>query len=69
MSVIPAIAFQTLRASIRSRVFHVLFGMILLAVFVLPLTVAGDGTAVGLLQVSLTYSLGAVTLLISTAIK
>lgn len=67
MTVIPAIAIQTLRASIRSRVFHVLFGMILLAVFVLPLTVAGDGTAVGLLQVSLTYSLGAVTLLISTA--
>ncbi|NOY81013.1 MAG: ABC transporter permease [Kiritimatiellaeota bacterium] len=62
-----AIAIQTIRASLRSRVFHVLLTLILLAVFVLPITVAGDGTAVGQVQISLTYSLGVVTALISIA--
>jgi len=47
-------------------VFHALFLLILLAVFLLPITVAGDGTAKGQLQISLTYSLGVVIALIST---
>jgi hypothetical protein len=61
-----AIVKQTVRSSIRSKVFHVLFGLILLAVFLLPITVAGDGTAMGQLQIALTYSLGVVVALIST---
>ncbi len=61
-----AIVVQTVRSSVRSRVFHVLFALILLAVFLLPLTVSGDGTARGQLQISLTYSLGVVVALIST---
>jgi hypothetical protein len=67
LAAIIAVVKQTIRASLRSRIFHVLFALILLAVIGLPLTVAGDGTAMGQLQVCLTYSLGVVTSLISTA--
>ena len=62
-----AIFKQTLRASIRSRVFHILIGFILLAVFLLPLTVTSDGTASGELKLSLTYSFTTVTVLLSLA--
>jgi len=62
-----AIVKQTIRSSVRSKVFHVLFALILLAVVLLPITVAGDGTARGQLQISLTYSLGVVAALVSTA--
>lgn len=67
MRALLAIAQQTVRSSLRSHVFHVLLGLILLAVFLLPVTVAGDGTAMGQLQISLTYSLGVVTVLVSMA--
>lgn len=67
MAALIAVVKQTIRASLRSRIFHVLFALILLAVIGLPLTVAGDGTAMGQLQICLTYSLGVVTALISTA--
>ena len=66
MKQLRAIMIQTMRSAIRSRVFHVLFLFILLAVFVLPLVVAGDGTAKGQVQITLTYSLGVVVALIST---
>ncbi len=62
-----AIVKQTIRSSVRSKVFHVLFGLILLSLFLLPVTVSGDGTAMGQLQIALTYSLGVVVALISTA--
>ncbi len=67
MRILAAIIRQTLRASIRSKVVVTLLALNLLAVVVLPLTVAGDGTAIAELQVSLTYSLRAVTALISLA--
>ncbi len=54
-----------MRAALRSYVFHVLLALIALAVFVLPISVSGDGTAAGQLQISLTYSLGVVTALVS----
>ena len=60
-----AIVIQTMRSAIRSKVFHVLSVLILLAVFLLPLTVSGDGTAVSLVQISITYSLGIVVALVS----
>lgn len=60
-----AIMIQTIRSATRSKVFHVLFLVILLAVFLLPTTVSGDGTASGLVQISLTYSLNVVVALIS----
>lgn len=61
-----AIVKQTMRSAIRAKVFHVLGVLILLSVFLLPATVSGDGTAKGLVQISLTYSLGIVVALIST---
>jgi hypothetical protein len=61
-----AIVIQTMRSAIRSRVFHILFLFILLAVFALPIVVSGDGTAKGQAQITLTYSLGVVVALIST---
>ena len=60
-----AIVMQTMRSAIRSKVFHVLAVLIILAVFLLPLTVSGDGTAVSLVQISITYSLGIVVALVS----
>jgi len=60
-----AIVGQTIRSATRSKVFHVLFVLILLAVFLLPTTVSGDGTAAGLVQISITYSLNVVVALIS----
>ena len=66
MKAFLAIVKQTMRSAIRAKVFHVLFVLILLAVFGLPMTVSGDGTANGLVQISLTYSLGIVLTLIST---
>lgn len=61
-----AIVSQTMRSAIRAKVFHVLAVFILLAVFLLPVTVSGDGTAKGLVQIAVTYSLGIVVALIST---
>ena len=66
MKAFLAIIGQTMRSAIRAKVFHVLFVLILLAVFMLPMTVSGDGTLSGLVQISLTYSLGIVVALIST---
>ncbi len=66
MKAFLAIVNQTMRSAIRAKVFHVLFALIILAVFLLPMTVAGDGTANGLVQISLTYSLGIVIVLISS---
>ena len=66
MKAFLAIVNQTMRSAIRAKVFHVLFALIILAVYFLPMTVSGDGTANGLVQISLTYSLGIVVVLISS---
>ncbi len=62
-----AIFRQTLRSAIRSKVFIVLFALILISVIGLPLTIKGDNTAAGLVQISLTYSLNVVIALISAS--
>ncbi|MBQ4479424.1 MAG: hypothetical protein II943_02180 [Victivallales bacterium] len=62
-----AIFKQTIRSAMRSKVFHVLFALILLCVIGLPLTIKGDNTASGLVQVSLTYSLNIVIALVSAS--
>ena len=61
-----AIILQTMRSAVRSKVSHVLFVLILLAVVLLPMTASGDGTAVSLVQISVTFSLGVTVALIST---
>jgi len=62
-----AIFKQTIRSAVRSKVFIVLAVLILLYVIGLPLTIKGDNTASGLVQVSLTYSLNVVIALISAS--
>ncbi|MCH2176783.1 MAG: hypothetical protein MK193_13760 [Lentisphaeria bacterium] len=65
MQAVRSIAFLTIRACWRSRVAHILLFFIAFVMFVLPLTISGDGTAEGLLKISLTYSLGATGILLS----
>lgn len=67
MRALLAITKQTLRACVRSKVVILLLVLNVVAAVALPLTVRGDGTATAQLQVSLTYSLRAVTGLISLA--
>ena len=67
MNKIFAIAAITVRGAIRSRVVLVLLGLLLFAIIGLPLTVEGDGTPGGYVRVFLTYTLGAVSLILSLA--
>lgn len=67
LRILAAIAKLTLRACLRSKMVVALLLLNLVAVIGLPLTVRGDGTAAAQLQVSLAYSLRAVTALVSLA--
>ena len=67
MKIIYSIVRQTIRENLRSRVFHVLLVLTLLSALLLPLTVVGDGTAAAAAQAILTYSLQAVTVLLTLA--
>lgn len=61
---ITAVASVTLQATYRFRLYPVLLVFLLLTVVVLPLVIKDDGTAQGLTQILLTYTLGlSVTLL------
>lgn len=63
-----AIVKLTCRASVRSRIFHVLLLVLLATIAILPNTVLGDGTASGYIQVSLKYCLGAIGFILSLSI-
>jgi len=67
MSKVLAIAGIAIRNAIRSRVVLVLLGLLLVAIVALPLTIKGDGTLAGTVQVLLRYTLGAVTIILSIA--
>ena len=56
-----AIVKLTFRNALRSHIFQLLLLVLLLAVIIIPSTVSGDGTAGGFIQVSLLYSLSAVS--------
>src|SRR5580704_12245493 len=64
MQRILAIAWLTWKAAIRFRLFAVVAGLLVLAVVGLPLIVKDDGTARGFIQIILTYTLTAVTILL-----
>ena len=55
----------TTKAALRSHIFQLLLVSLLLCVFLLPLTITGDGTAYGYIQISLKYSLEAVAFILS----
>lgn len=67
MPTLLAITLQTIRAGFRLRLFHLLLGLALLIGIALPLTIRGDGTATGEIQLTLTYTLGLLNLLISAS--
>ena len=64
MKAFLAIAALTVRHAMRSHLFQLLLGLLLLCVAVIPAT-AGDSTAAGFIQVSLLYSLSTVLLILS----
>jgi ABC-type transport system involved in multi-copper enzyme maturation permease subunit len=55
---ITAMAMVTMQATVRFRLFPALLVMLMLSVIVLPLVIKDDGTARGLTQILLTYTLG-----------
>ncbi len=65
MKRVLAIAALTVRAAIRSRVLAALTALLLTAVIGLPLTIRGDGTAAGRVQILLAYTMGAAALVLS----
>ncbi len=67
MKPVIAIARIALRNAVRSKVVLVLLALLLVASVVLPLTVEGDGTIAGAIQILLSYTLGAVMIILSIA--
>ncbi len=59
-----AIAWLTWKAAFRFRLFLVVTVLLLLAVVALPLVIKDDGTARGFTQILLTYTLGAISVLL-----
>ncbi|MDW8343664.1 MAG: hypothetical protein RMM51_04145 [Verrucomicrobiae bacterium] len=64
---VVAIAWLAVRAAVRSRVVAVLLVLLVGAIVGLPLTVKSDGTPAGEVQVRLTYTLGAVGMILMVA--
>lgn len=60
-----AIVKLTFRSAIRSHIFQLLLGLLIICVFLIPSTIASDGTAWGFIQISLKYSLAAVGTILS----
>lgn len=67
MNRILAIAALTWKAAFRYRLIWVLTGLLLVTVIGLPLIIKDDGTARGLTQILLTYTLSFVTTILSFA--
>ncbi len=60
-----AIVKLTCRNAFRSHIFQLLLAILVLCVIFIPATIEGDGTARGFIQVSLKFSLFAVSLMLS----
>ena len=60
-----AITFLTIRNALRSHIFQLLLGVLLVAVIAIPTTINGNGTAHGYIQISLKYSLSSIAVLLS----
>ncbi len=60
-----AIVNLTIRNALRSHIFQLLLALLLVCVIAIPNTIAGDGTAQGYIQISLKYSLAAVSFMLS----
>jgi len=58
MHQIFAIALLSIRHAVRSKIVFSLFLMLMVVILVLPFSIRGDGTAAGLIQIMLSYTLG-----------
>ena len=67
MNAIAAIALLALRNALRSRVVLVLLALLLLAAFLLPFSLRGDGTPDGYVRIHLSYTLGLSSFLLTLA--
>jgi len=65
MHQIIAIAMLSLRNAVRSKIVLSLMVMLLAVVVLMPLTIKGDGTVAGLIQILLSYTLGLAGLILS----
>jgi len=64
---LAAIALLTWKAAFRMRLIQIMIVLLLAAVLGLPLILRHDGTAQGFIQILLTYTLGAITVLLGFA--
>ena len=55
----------TWRSALRSHIFQLLLAVLTVCIIALPLTIAGDGTAYGYIQVSLKYNMSVVAFILS----
>jgi hypothetical protein len=55
----------TCKSAIRSHIFQLLLALLVFCVVLLPISIAGDGTAWGFIQISLKYSLSTIGFIIS----
>jgi len=67
MTRVIAIALIAVRSAVRSRLFLSLAGVLLIAVFGLPLTVKGDGTVTGQVKIMIGYTLALSTAILGAA--
>ena len=67
MKQIKAIAWLSIKAAVRYRLFWALMAALLAAVILLPALIKDDGTARGFAQILLTYTLGSVTAILGFA--
>ena len=62
-----AVVYLTWKASVRYRFFWVMLVLLALAVGVLPLIVKDDGSAAGMTQILITYTLSMITAIMGAA--
>ncbi len=60
-----AILKHTVKSALRSYVFQILNFLLIVSVIAIPMTISGDGTAYGFIQISLKYSLGFASFILS----
>ena len=68
MTAFPAIVKLTCRSAVRSKVFRFLLLLLLFCAVAVPLTIKGDGTITGEVQILLEYSTGIVGFILSTSV-
>ena len=65
MTPFVAILKITVKAALRSNIFRVLLFILLLTIFLLPVSIVGDGTAESFIKISLNYCLSSISLILS----